>query len=320
MNDASAKRYLILAVCGAAGTLALNPALSQNVSRAPVAQAQSSAATAGAAKSTEVVARVGGAEVSADELRNFIAGFSLQEQAAFAKDTALLSQAVRQLLVNRLVLDEAVQKKWDQQPGVAAQLGRVRDKALAELYLQSVSTPPGSYPGEEELQKTYDANRGVLIAPRQYQLRQIFVAEPKGGDKAAQTKAKERVDEILRKLKDADFVAVASSGNDAPNGGDLGWVAESQLRPEISGHVTGLAKNSVTDPIRLDDGWHIIKLLDTKPAHPLTLAEVRDQLVQQMRSERAASARRAYLAQLLKQHPPVINELALSKLFDGARK
>lgn len=320
MNNASFNRLVMLALCGAAAPLAAIPAHSETVPLVQVAQAQSNAPAADPKTSREVVARVGDTEVTADELRNFIGGFSLQEQAAFAKDTALLSQAIRQVLVNRLVLDEAIQKKWEQQPGVAAQLSRIREKALTELYLQSVSTPPGSYPTDQELQKTFDANRSVLIAPRQYQLRQIFVAEPKGGDKAAQAKAKERLDEFQRKLKDTDFATVASTGNDAPNGGDLGWVGEGQLRPEISAHVTGLTKNAMSDPIRLDDGWHIIKLLDTKAAHPLTLAEVRDQLVQQMRTERAASIRRAYLAQLLKQHPPVINELALSKLFDSARK
>jgi peptidylprolyl isomerase len=34
-----------------------------------------------------------------------------------------------------------------------------------------------------------------------------------------------------------------------------------------------------------------------------------------MRAERAAAMRRAYLAELLKQHPPVLNEFALSGLF-----
>ena len=82
-----------------------------------------------------------------------------REQAALAKDPALLSQAVRMLLANRLVLQEVVAKKWDQQPNVAAQLDRVRENALVELYLQSVSTPPASFPSEEELQKVYDANR-----------------------------------------------------------------------------------------------------------------------------------------------------------------
>jgi parvulin-like peptidyl-prolyl isomerase len=76
-----------------------------------------------------------------------------------------------------------------------------------------------------------------------------------------------------------------------------------------------LAKGAISEPIRLDDGWHIIKLTDTKAAYTRTLPEVRDQLAQQMRNERAAALRRAYIAELLKEHPPVLNELALSNLL-----
>ena len=46
-----------------------------------------------------------------------------------------------------------------------------------------------------------------------------------------------------------------------------------------------------------------------------TLPDVRDALVQRIRNERAAALRRAYLADLLKQHPPEISEMALSGLL-----
>ncbi|XSC48412.1 peptidylprolyl isomerase [Bradyrhizobium sp. RDT10] len=134
--------------------------------------------------------------------------------------------------------------------------------------------------------------------------------------------SKKKLDEIQGKLKapNADFAAIARAEGEAKGGGDLGWVAENQIRPEIKVQVIGLAKNAMSEPIRLDDGWHILKLLDTKAAYTRTLPEVREQLVQQMRSERATMMRRAYLAELLKQHPPILNELALSNLLDGARK
>ncbi len=292
---------------------------------APVQAAQGTTQGLGTGKASggeDVIARVGNVNVSADDLRSYVAALGPREQAALAKDPALLSQAVRLLLANRLVLQEALAKKWDQKPAVAAQLDRMREGAVVELYLQSVTTPPANFPSEEELQKVYDANRSALLMPRQFQLAQIFIAAP-NGDKAAEDKGKQDLDDVLRKLKapGADFAAIASSANnDAKDGGDLGWVAESQIRPEIRTQVMGLSKNAVSDPIRLDDGWHILKLIDTKASYTRTLPEVRDQLVQQIRSERAAALRRAYIAELQKQNPPVLNELALSNLLDSSRK
>lgn len=296
----------------------------------PAAQAQAAAtpapapapAVAKTAGTDDIIARVGDTNVSADDLRSYVAALAPREQAALAKDPAVLSQAVRLLLANRLVLQEAQAKKWDQQPNVAAQLNRMREGALVELYLQSVSTPPASFPSEDELQKVYDANRAAFLMPRQFQLAQIYIAVPKEGDKAAEDKAKQELDDVQRKLKapGADFSAIARGDNNAKDAGDLGWVAETQIRPEIRSQVMGLAKNTVSEPIRLDDGWHIIKLIDTKASYTRTLPEVREQLVQQIRAERSSIMRRAYLAELLKQHPPVLNELALSSLLDGSRK
>ena len=282
---------------------------------APAAQDPAPAKTG----SGDVVARVGDANLSGDDIRAYVAALGPREQAALAQDPALLSQAVRMLLANRLVLQEVLAKKWDQQPGVAAQLERVRQSALVELYLEAVSAPPANYPSDDELQATYDANRTAMVMPRQFQLAQIFIASPKdAADKAADDKARKSVDEVQRQLKapGADFGAVAGETG-AKNGGDLGWLAESQLRPEIRTQIIGLSKGAVSEPIRLDDGWHILKLIDTKASYTRTLPEVRDQLVQQMRSERAAMLRRAYLADLLKQNPPVVNELALSSLLNG---
>ncbi|WP_322516783.1 peptidylprolyl isomerase [Rhodopseudomonas palustris] len=272
---------------------------------------------ADARKSGDVIARVGSTNISTDEIRGYVAALGERDRAALRQDPSLLSQAVRMMLANRLVLQEIAAKKWDQQPNIAEKLDRVRESAAVELYLQTVSSPPEKFPSDEDLQKVYEANRAAFLMPRQFELAQIFIALPKDADKATEDKARKSVDDIQRKLKapGGDFAAVANEAGDA-NGGALGWVVENQIRPEIRAKVMEMAKNAVSDPIRLDDGWHIVRVLDTKAPYTRTLPEVRDGLVQQIRNERATMLRRAYLADLLKQQPPVINELALAGLLN----
>ena len=96
----------------------------------------------------ETVARVGGVEIKEDELRAFVAGLGEREQTALARDPALLSQVVRQLLANQLVLKEALAKRWDQRPEVAEQLKKVREIAVVDFYLRSVSQPPADFPAD----------------------------------------------------------------------------------------------------------------------------------------------------------------------------
>lgn len=265
----------------------------------------------------QIVARVDATNISADEVRAFIDALGPRERAALGKDRSLLTQHVRTMLARRLVLQELAAKKWDQQPAVAEQVARARDNTLVETYLQSVSTPPANFPSEEELQKIYDGNRSAFLVPRQYQLAQVFVAVARDADKTAEDGARKTVDDVVRQLKTpgADFSAIATATG-TKNGGDLGWLPENDLVPDIRARVSELARNKlkgvVPEPIRLDDGWHVIKLIDTREPTTRTLADVHDTLVQRIRNERAAALRRAYMTDLLKQHPPEINEMALS--------
>jgi peptidylprolyl isomerase len=283
----------------------------------------SSAADRAAVKGGEIIARVGESDVTAEEVRAALASLDSRQQAAVARDPALLSQTVRAILANRLVLKEALAKKWDQQPGVAAQLARARDNQIVETYLQSLATPPENYPSEADIKTVYDANATAFLVPRRFQLAQILVAVAKDADKAAEDVARKKLDDLLKKAKQpgADFAALARSGSDdaatAERDGEIGWVAEPDLRPEIRSQVIGLAKAAITDPVRLDDGWHILKMLDTEASHTRSLVEVRDALAQRIRSERAEANRRAYIAELFKQTPPVVNEIALSKLLEA---
>lgn len=290
---------------------------------APPAQSSPPAPDSAAVKGGEIVARVGGNDVTADEVRASIASLEPRQQAAVARDPALLSQTVRAILANRLVLREALAKKWDQQPPVVAQLARARENLIVDSYLQSVAVPPESYPSEADIKAVYDANASAFLVPRRFKLAQIVVTVAKDADKAAEDAARKKLDDVLKKVKQpaADFAALARSLSDdtasAERDGDLGWLAEPDLRTEIRSQVIGLPKAAITDPIRLDDGWHILKLIDTESSRSRPLGEVRDALVQRIRAERVEANRRAYMAELLKQTPPVVNEIALSKLLDG---
>jgi parvulin-like peptidyl-prolyl isomerase len=298
------------------------PAAHAAVANPPAGQVPAPAAPRSpSAPGGEVIARVGDTDIKEERLRTFVAGLSEREQAALARDPALLSQIVRSLLANQLVLKEAIAKKWDQRPEVAEQLQRAREIAIVESYLRSISQPPADFPSDAAIQNAYDANKSAFLVPRQFSIAQIYVALPGDADKATLDQANKKFADIQLKLKqpDVDFAAIARTESDAKEaadrGGEIGWVPETQLRPEIKAQIIGLAKNAVSEPIKLEDGWHIVKLIDTKAAYTRPIAEVRDQLVQQLRDERAGASKRAYLTELLKQSPPAINELALAKIL-----
>ena len=279
-----------------------------------------------ASSDANVIARVGDTEIKLDEIRASIESLDSRDQAALARDPSLLNQTVRTLLMRRVVLKEALAKHWDTEPAVATLIQRARDNTVVESYLQSVSKPPDSYPSETELQTAYDARKSQLLVPRQFRIAQIYVALPKNADKATTEKAQNKLEGIKKGLHQpgADFATVAKAQSEesesAARGGELGWLTENQIQPEVRSQLGSLTKNSISEPIRLDDGWHILKVIDIKEAYIPALDEIRTALAQQLRNEKTQAHSQAYLAKLLQQTPVAINELALSKVLGKSEK
>ncbi|MDX2081466.1 MAG: peptidyl-prolyl cis-trans isomerase [Terrimicrobiaceae bacterium] len=278
------------------------------------------ASVASAFSQTGVIAKVGDTEIKADDIRPVLAGLSEPERQALAADPALLSRTVRTLILQQMLFKEAAAAGWEKNPEVAAQLERIRQGAIAESYLQSVAKVPEGFPTEADLKAAYDARKEELLVPKQFRVAQIFIAAPEG-DKAADEKARTRIDAIAKSLRapNADFAAIARESSEeresASRGGEVGWLTEATLQPAIRAKVTALPKGGTSDPVRLADGWYIVRVLDTKDAHTATLEEVRDRLAALLRNERLRLNREAYLARLQQQTPVVLDELALGQLI-----
>jgi parvulin-like peptidyl-prolyl isomerase len=285
-------------------------------SAAPLA-AQSHSSTDG------LIARIGDLKVTVGDVKTSLAALGAKEGAAIRNDPALLNQVVRSLLVQRVLLREAEAGGYEKKPEVAAQLARARDVALTESYLQSVATPPETYPSETELKAAYETARPSIGVPKSWRLAQIFIALPKDADKTALDNAQTRLDAVQKALKStpADFAKLASAHSEeqasASRSGEIGWLAETQIQPGIREKLGSLKVDAISDPIRLDDGWHLVKVLDAREPYTPTLEQIRSQLVTQLRVEKTRENSQAYLAKLLQENPLAINELALDQIAEA---
>lgn len=270
-----------------------------------------------------VLGRIGESEIRLEDVRGFLANLDAGQKDAVTRDPTLLNQVVRSFLVQRIVLREALSKKWDQEPAVIAQIARVRESTLTDSYLQSLSKAEDSYPSESNLKAAYDASKAALLVPRSFRLAQIFISDLQGtDDNAASDKAQKKLASVRKSLElpGADFAALAKTESEerdsASRGGEIGWLSETQIQPEIRDRLPGLALNAISEPLRLGDGWHIIKVLDVREPYTPTLEQIRTRLTEQLRAEKVRANTQAYLAKLLQDNPIAINELLLSKVLD----
>lgn len=95
---------------------------------------------------------------------------------------------------------------------------------------------------------------------------------------------RQKAEDVLKQArKGANFEDLAKkySEDDAtkPKGGDLGWIVEGQTVPEFQQAAFSLPKGSISDLVKTQYGFHIIKVLDRETAHTKSFEEVRDTIV-----------------------------------------
>jgi parvulin-like peptidyl-prolyl isomerase len=265
----------------------------------------------------EIVGKIGDVELTTGEVKTLLDSITASGEAPTPLAPEALDQFVRTLLMQRLVLQQAAAAKHDQKPEVIEQLRRTRDAALAESFLSEQSQPAAGYPSEEELAAAYSENKAAFKVPKSWLLAQVYIADPKDGDNA---EARKRLDAVLKQLEDpgADFASIARVSSDdrsnSAKGGELGWLQENLIQPAIREALPALKLNELSKPIRMDDGWHIIKFLDVREESTPTLDQVAPQLKARLRALKAQENREKYLAGLIEKNPPAINGIELQKL------
>src|SRR5580704_9799368 len=74
-----------------------------------------------------------------------------------------------------------------------------------------------------------------------------------------------------------------------PKGGDLGWIVEGQTVPEFQQAAFSLPKGSISDLVKTQYGFHIIKVLDRETAHTKSFEEVRDSILQPVLDQKVSA-------------------------------
>ena len=273
-----------------------------------------------AAAQDTVVGKMGNVEIKTSELQRIIDAQPPDVRKQITSGVTELDRLARNELVRQSLVAEAKAKGWDKKAEVQFIMERAKEQALLQLYMSDVLRVPSTYPSEEEVKKAYQANRSAFALPAQFNLAQIFISVPENADKEAQVAAQKRAADLAAKAraKGADFAQLARDNSDhkdtAPKGGELGWLPDGQILPEIRAVLDRMEKGDISAPIRSATGWHIVKLVDKKPPSVRPLPEVRDALIQQMRLRRAQDMERKYMEEMVSRTQPIINQVELSKL------
>jgi peptidyl-prolyl cis-trans isomerase D len=139
-----------------------------------------------------------------------------------------------------------------------------------------------------EVQSYYNGNITQYQTPEQVRASHILL-NTAGKDEAA---VRKQAEDILQQVKaGADFAELAKKYSEdegsKPNGGDLDYFSRGRMVPEFEAAAFALEVGQVSDIVKSQFGFHIIKVVDKKPAVTRSLDEVRPQIEEQLKRQRA---------------------------------
>jgi peptidyl-prolyl cis-trans isomerase C len=218
------------------------------------------------AQSDAVVATVNGVEIHESDLA--MAEEDMGQQAQQLAPDAKREQMIAYLADVIIAAKAAEDKKVPDQKEFKSRLAFIRNKLLMETLLQDIGkaalTPEATKKVYDEASKQVGGEEEVharhILVPTEEEAKAVLAEIKKGTDFAE-----------LAKQKSKDPGAAAE-------GGDLGYFTKDQMVPEFAAVAFKLDKGQVSDPVKTQFGWHIIKVEDKRKKPVPEYDKVKDQI------------------------------------------
>lgn len=248
--------------------------------------------TVNAQPAGQVLAQVGGKPITEENVTRFIQAMGRNGQAY--NNPKGRAAVLEQMIAQRLFLLDAQRNLYEREPAFKAQLAAVKEQLLMEYAItkciQSVRVT------EEEVRAYYDAHKDDLQAEESVNASHILVdSEEKANSILADIRA--------GKISFEDAARQYSTCPSGKQGGSLGDFARGQMVPEFDQAVFALQEGELTGPVKTQFGYHLIRMNKKNEATPISYADIREELYQQVMQEKQQEAYQKKINQLKILYP-----------------
>ena len=254
-----------------------------------------------------LVAKVNGVEVHESDLA------AVEEEAG--QLPPMSPDAQKEYLVTFLadmilVSQAAEEKKLGDTPAFKAKLEFAKKKLLMESLLASAGKEAMT---DAAMHKVYDDAIKQMGTEEEVHARHILIRAAAGDDKASE-QAEDKIKAVIARLKKGeDFAKVAGEVTEDPsgkaNGGDLGYFGKEQMVPEFADVAFKLNKGQISEPVKTQFGWHVLKVEDKRTKAPPKFEDVKPQVEQYVQRKAQADLvtslrAKANIEKMYKVEPP----------------
>ena len=213
----------------------------------------------------KVLAKVNGAEIHQSDvaLAEEELGPSLAQMDPATKDENVLAFLIDMKIVAKAAEDKKVEDSDDFKKRMAFTKNRLLMDSLLASEGKAATT-------DDAMKKVYDDASKQIAGEQEVHARHILVETE---DQAKAVKAE--LD------KGADFAKLAKEKSKDPgasDGGDLGFFTKDQMVPEFSAVAFSLEPGKISDPVKTQFGWHIIKVEEKRNRKPPAFDQVKSQI------------------------------------------
>ncbi|UCG38479.1 MAG: peptidylprolyl isomerase [bacterium] len=147
---------------------------------------------------------------------------------------------------------------------------------------------------ETEIQDYYQKHLDSFMRPPSVRLKQIIILGPKAPAKEDWARTADRARSVyLEAVRGADFETLARRHSEDPSGaslgGEMGVIYMGNLHRSFETLIFSMNAGSVTEPIRSNSGYHIIKIVSSSGPSQRPLEEVRNEIITGIRLSKASS-------------------------------
>lgn len=146
---------------------------------------------------------------------------------------------------------------------------------------------------DEDLKTYYEQNQARLSSQEERRASHILLTAPKSASVVERQKAQAKARELLEAARKApdSFAELARKNSQDPGsasgGGDLDFFARGAMVKPFEEAAFSMKKGDISDVIETDFGYHIIKLTDIRAPKQRSLAEMKDELVDDLKKQQA---------------------------------
>lgn len=200
------------------------------------------------------------------------------------------------ILLRRLVAKRALEDGMATRPDIRDRLRIAEERALYEIYMEKAEVSGLSESRIEAVaREDYKAFPERFTKPEEVRVRHILIRPCGGGDNQGVRARAELVLDKLRNGEPFDLLAQAYSDDpmSAKRGGDLGLKPKGAMVPEVEAAAFSLKRSGdISDIIESQFGLHILRLEERREAVLRSFDEVKDSLLDNVRSRMRADLRK----------------------------